>query len=307
MDCSPPGSSVHGDSPGRNAGVGCHALLQGIFPTQVSNTGLPCCRWISLPHDPPAKPKNTGVGSLFPLQGNFQIQESNWSLLLCRGILYQLSYPGSPGISKAWTNNSDFQIYSFQIFSKWVYFSQKIKYQNKTILISTFHESKRDSSWATKSRKYSQLENSIREKGWENYFGPYTLFQKNRHVTFSAISNKITIFSLWVFLLNGLLLPRDREILDGITDTLIWKSNKMNWLRKPYTLRSHQAVGPHTGLHIHVFSAFHGFGCTWSELLLGSFSGKSPPPNLLLSLNLYRIRLPRLNDRKGLENLENIS
>ena len=29
MDCSVPGSSVHGDSPGRNTGVGCHALLQG--------------------------------------------------------------------------------------------------------------------------------------------------------------------------------------------------------------------------------------------------------------------------------------
>ena len=34
MGCSPPGSSVHGDSPGKNTGVGCHALLQGIFPTQ---------------------------------------------------------------------------------------------------------------------------------------------------------------------------------------------------------------------------------------------------------------------------------
>ena len=34
MDCSPPGSSVYGDSPGKNTGVGCHALLQGIFPTQ---------------------------------------------------------------------------------------------------------------------------------------------------------------------------------------------------------------------------------------------------------------------------------
>ena len=26
--------------------VGCHALLQGIFPTQGSNPGLPHCRWI---------------------------------------------------------------------------------------------------------------------------------------------------------------------------------------------------------------------------------------------------------------------
>ena len=39
MDCLP-GSSVHGDSPGKNTGVGCHFLLQGIFPTQESNMGL---------------------------------------------------------------------------------------------------------------------------------------------------------------------------------------------------------------------------------------------------------------------------
>ena len=36
MGCSLPGSCVHGDSPGKNTGVGCHALLQGIFPTQIS-------------------------------------------------------------------------------------------------------------------------------------------------------------------------------------------------------------------------------------------------------------------------------
>ena len=41
-DCSPPGSSVHGDSPGKNTGVCCHALLQGIVPTQGSNPSLLC-------------------------------------------------------------------------------------------------------------------------------------------------------------------------------------------------------------------------------------------------------------------------
>ena len=40
MNCSPPGSSAHDDSPGKNTGVGCHALLQGIFPTQGSNLHL---------------------------------------------------------------------------------------------------------------------------------------------------------------------------------------------------------------------------------------------------------------------------
>ena len=46
MDYSPPGSSVHGDSSAKNTGVGCHALLQGIFPTQGSNPDLPQCRQI---------------------------------------------------------------------------------------------------------------------------------------------------------------------------------------------------------------------------------------------------------------------
>ena len=56
VDCSPTGSSVHGDSPDKNIGVGCHALLQGIFLTEESNQGL----------------------------------------LYCMQILYQLSYQGSP-------------------------------------------------------------------------------------------------------------------------------------------------------------------------------------------------------------------
>ena len=43
MDWSPPDSSVHGDSPGKNTGVGCHALFQRIFPTQGLNPGLLHC------------------------------------------------------------------------------------------------------------------------------------------------------------------------------------------------------------------------------------------------------------------------
>ena len=36
MHHSSPGSPVRGDSPGKNTGVGCHAFLQGICPTQGS-------------------------------------------------------------------------------------------------------------------------------------------------------------------------------------------------------------------------------------------------------------------------------
>ena len=56
MDCSLPGSSIHGILQAKNTRVGSHSLLQGIFPTQGLNPGL----------------------------------------LHCRRILYQLSYQGSP-------------------------------------------------------------------------------------------------------------------------------------------------------------------------------------------------------------------
>ena len=44
LDCSPPGSSVHGILGTRITGVGCHSLLRGIFPTQGLNLGLMHCR-----------------------------------------------------------------------------------------------------------------------------------------------------------------------------------------------------------------------------------------------------------------------
>ena len=61
MDCSQPARLLcPWDSPGKNIGVGCPFLLQGIFLTQGSNLG--------------------------PLH--------------CRQILYQLSYKGSPSIDE---------------------------------------------------------------------------------------------------------------------------------------------------------------------------------------------------------------
>ena len=109
------------NTPGQNAGAGSHSLLQGIFPTQGSNPGLPLCRQIlyHLNHQgspesgrrsvvpnflPPhglCRPRNspgqnTGVGSLSLLQGIFPTQESNLCLPHCRRIPYQLSYQGSP-------------------------------------------------------------------------------------------------------------------------------------------------------------------------------------------------------------------
>ena len=76
MNCSLAGSSVHGDSPGKNTGVGCHALLQGIFPTQGLNPGLLHCRHLlyHLNHQ----------GSL-----NFFILFAKWNLSLFRRPEYR--------------------------------------------------------------------------------------------------------------------------------------------------------------------------------------------------------------------------
>ena len=70
INCSPPGSSVHGDSPCKNTGVGCHALLQGIFPTQGLKPHLLCLlcwQMGSLPLAPPRKSLLQLMSQLPPL------------------------------------------------------------------------------------------------------------------------------------------------------------------------------------------------------------------------------------------------
>ena len=123
MDCSPPGSSIHEIFPGKGTGMGCHFLLQGIFPTEGSNPGLPHCRqklyhlshqwsprninkssnkdqfssvqfshsvvsdslWPHGLYSPWNSPgHNTGVGSLSLLQRIFPTEGSNPGLPHCR-------------------------------------------------------------------------------------------------------------------------------------------------------------------------------------------------------------------------------
>ena len=94
MDCSLPGSSVHGDSPGKNTGMGCHAAIQGIFPTQGSNPGLPHCRR-TVPSKPPGNPWILQWVA-YPFSRWSSWPRNQMSLLHYRWILHQLSYQGSP-------------------------------------------------------------------------------------------------------------------------------------------------------------------------------------------------------------------
>ena len=118
MGCSPLGFSVHGNSPGKNTGVDCHALRQGIFPTQGSNPGLlhygqilyhlshqespRILEWVAYAFSRGiplfwACSWRAASSQACPCLGLIPTQELNPSVLLCRQILYQLSYQGSPG------------------------------------------------------------------------------------------------------------------------------------------------------------------------------------------------------------------
>ena len=84
------------NSPGQNTGVGSCSLLQGTFPTQGLNPGLPHCRQILYQLSHSGKHKHTGVGSLSLLQWIFLTQELNRSLLHCKWILLPTELSGKP-------------------------------------------------------------------------------------------------------------------------------------------------------------------------------------------------------------------
>ena len=66
VDSSPPGSSVHGILQARILGVGCHALLLGIFLTQGLNPSFLCllhCEWVLYHQRHMGRPRTTHMTS----------------------------------------------------------------------------------------------------------------------------------------------------------------------------------------------------------------------------------------------------
>ena len=80
--------------------MGCHSLLQGIFPNLGIKARSPALQADSLPAEPQGKSKNTGVGSLSLFQRIFPTQESDRGLLHCRWVLYQFIFQRSPRTSE---------------------------------------------------------------------------------------------------------------------------------------------------------------------------------------------------------------
>ena len=118
MDCSPPGSSVHGISEARITRVGCHLLLQGIFPTQGSNPGLlHLLPWqvdslplshLGSPSVPNAGKQRKEVGIIkgqdagqkfYICSGNTKVGQSAPAFQFCHPLpfLFPLSFPIPPG------------------------------------------------------------------------------------------------------------------------------------------------------------------------------------------------------------------
>ena len=114
MGCSPPGSSVHRISLGKNTGVGCLVLFQRIFPTQggglIESILLVCVQSLQLcwtlcgpvncrllcPWDSPGK--NAGVGCHFHLQGIGDQTHVSCISLHWQEDSLPLSHPRSPFI-----------------------------------------------------------------------------------------------------------------------------------------------------------------------------------------------------------------
>ena len=84
MGYSPWGSSVHGDSLGKNTGVGCRALLQGIFPIQGSNPGLLHRRWILYHLSPQGSPRILEWVA-YPFSSGSS-QPGNWTRVSCIAV-----------------------------------------------------------------------------------------------------------------------------------------------------------------------------------------------------------------------------
>ena len=104
MECSLLGSSIHGIFPGKDTGMSCHFLLQGIFPTQELNPGLPQCRQM-----------------LYPLshQGSSQSQKNAFYMIPATGMVKMfIRY------RKAWMNFLAYPTYDILIKENYAVFNK---------------------------------------------------------------------------------------------------------------------------------------------------------------------------------------
>ena len=137
MDCSLPGRLLcPWDSPGKNTGVGCHFLLQGIFPTQGSNPCLLLWQVDFFTTKPPAGCQTDHLAAvacpLAPSKRSLTAQFSVWHTV-DKSIISCYDADSCPDLQ------SHAQVYVLYIFIKWSkhQYGLKSKYRlpsNKEIL-----------------------------------------------------------------------------------------------------------------------------------------------------------------------------
>ena len=122
---SPPGSSVHEVSPGKNTGVGCHALLQGIFPTHWSKH-ISYVSWVGKQVSLPLMPTRK-----LPIEYNPWLRHTNLVIMSSFFVCDLTSEVWSITVSFSWCNTlliieSDLWV-SEALFYYFLYFQVYLK------------------------------------------------------------------------------------------------------------------------------------------------------------------------------------
>ena len=125
MDYNPAGSSVHGDSPGKNTGLGCHALLQGIFLTQGLSPGVLHCRQILYCLNHQGSPRIL-EGVAYPFSGGFSWPRNRTGVSCNAG-----------GFCTSWASR-EAQCYSNEVFLKFRFTEVSFTHSNSHPYKRTF-------------------------------------------------------------------------------------------------------------------------------------------------------------------------
>ena len=91
------------NSTGQNAGMGSLSFLQGIFPTQGSNPGLPHCRWILYQLSHQGTPRILGWVAYPFSSRSSRPRNQTWVSCIAGRFFNQLTYQGSPSFPRLYT------------------------------------------------------------------------------------------------------------------------------------------------------------------------------------------------------------
>ena len=111
-----PGLYSPWDSPGQNIGVSSLSLLQGIFPTQRLNPGLPRCRWILYSLSHLGSPRILELVAYPFFRRSFQTR--NWTGISCI----------AGGVFTSWTTRETLKTPPKTVgMNKWIWWSSRLQ------------------------------------------------------------------------------------------------------------------------------------------------------------------------------------